>query len=205
MSDLYELMRRRRMVRSFSDEPVDPDALERILDVARRGPTAGHSQGVELVVVTDPGKRRAIAEPSDAMLTASGMENFLAQAPVHVVVCVSPEIYRSRYRESDKQRVVASVDEDTLWTVPFWYTDAGAAKMLLLLGAVQEGLGAAFVGVLPHQHDALHELLGIPPDFLIIGITLLGHPSERAVAFGDVSATTRPRRALQDVVHREHW
>ena len=205
MGDLYELMRRRRMVRSFTEEPVDADALHRILDMARRAPTAGHSQGVEFVVVTHETTRRAIAAPSEAMLAGSGMENFLSQAPVHVVVCASPEIYKARYRESDKRRVVGGLDEDTLWTVPFWYSDAGAAKMLLLLGAMQEGLAAAFVGVLPTEHDNVRELLGIPPDHLIIGIALLGHASPRAEDHGDVSAVTRPRRAFDDVVHREHW
>jgi nitroreductase len=205
MSDLYELMRRRRMVRSFTGAPVDPAALRRILDVARRGPTAGHSQGIEFVVVTDSATRRAIGRPSDQMLATSGMENFVAQAPVQIVVCASPEIYKSRYRESDKQRVAGGIDEDALWTVPFWYSDAGAAKMLLLLGAIQEGLGAAFVGVLPGEHDNVRELLGVPAEYLIIGIALLGHASPRADDYGDVSAKARARRPFDDVVHAEHW
>lgn len=205
MGDFYDLVRRRRMVRSFSDEPVDPGAVDRILDAARRAPSAGYSQGVEFVVVTDARVRRAVAAPSEDMLASVGMENFAAQAPVHVVLTVSPEVYKARYREADKQQVVADVEEDDLWTVPFWYSDAGAAQMLILLAAVHEGLGAAFVGILPSEHPRVRELLGIPEEYLLIGIALLGHPSPRAADYGDVSARPRRRRPFDAVVHRERW
>jgi hypothetical protein len=55
-------------------------------------------------------------------------------------------VYRSRYREPDKMTARAEVDDDRLWRVPFWYHDAGAALMLLMLAAVDEGISAAFVG-----------------------------------------------------------
>lgn len=205
MADFYDLVRHRRMTRSFSPDPVDPQAVDRILDAARRAPSAGYSQGVEFIVVTDEQVRHAIASPAEEMLTSVGMENFAAQAPVQIVLTVSPEVYKERYRESDKQQVVSDVDEDDLWTVPFWYSDAGAAQMLALLGAVEEGLGAAFVGVMPQDHARVRALLGIPPEYLLIGIVLLGHPSPRAGDYGDVSARPRRRRPFDEVVHRNHW
>lgn len=197
-----DAVRRRRMVRSFTDEPVAPDALERILDAARRGPTAGFSQGVEFVVVTDAGTRAAIAAPGADVLATSGHHNFVAQAPVHVVICVGPEIYRARYREPDKMRVVAGMADEELWRVPYWYVDGGAALMLILLAAVDEGIAAAFVGGRP---EALRALVGIPDDHVPIGVALLGHEAPDARDFGDVSATPRPRRRLPEVVHRERW
>ena len=84
------------MVRSFTDEPVAPDVVRRIVDTARRGPSAGYSQGVEFVVVTDPAVRATIAAPAQEILDVSGHHNFVAQAPVHVVVCVSPEVIQAR-------------------------------------------------------------------------------------------------------------
>jgi nitroreductase len=51
--EFADVVRRQRMVCSFTAEPVAPDAVERILDAARRGPSAGFSQGTEFVVVTD--------------------------------------------------------------------------------------------------------------------------------------------------------
>jgi nitroreductase len=197
-----EVVRRRRMVRSFTDEPVAPEVVDRILDAARRGPSAGYSQGVEFVVVTDRDTRLAMAAPAGEILAKSGHHNFVAQAPVHVVICVSPEMYRARYREPDKQKVIADWTEDELWQVPFWYTDAGAAMMLLLLAAVNEGIAAVFVG---GEGDVYRELLGIPEEYLPIGAALLGHEARDARSFGDVSSARRPRRPLSEIVHRERW
>jgi nitroreductase len=197
-----DVVRRRRMVRSFTDEPVAPDVVERILDIARRGPSAGYSQGVEFVVITDPDVRRTLAAPADDVLARSGHHNFVAQAPVHIMICTSAEIYRARYREPDKMKVVAGWTDEQLWATPFWHVDAGAALMLMLLAAVNEGVAAAFVGGRP---DDLRAAVGMPEEYHPIGIVLLGHEAPDARQFGDVSATTRPRRPLSEIVHRERW
>jgi nitroreductase len=199
--NFYEIIRKRRMVRSFTDEPVAPEIVDRIMDAARRGPSAGYSQGVEFLVITDDATRELIAAPGDAVFKTSGHRNFVRQAPVHIVICANPEIYRERYREPDKMRVRSRVDDDTLWAIPYWHTDAGAAMMIILLAAVHEGIAAAFVGVIA----PLREALGIPEPYIPIGVALLGHEAPDARQYGDVSATKRPRRPLSEVVHRERW
>lgn len=60
--EFSEVVRRRHMVRRYTPEAVDPEALGQILDTARRGPSAGFTQGQSFVVVTEPGLRRAVAE-----------------------------------------------------------------------------------------------------------------------------------------------
>jgi nitroreductase len=200
--DFYEAVRRRRMVRSFTDEPVAPEIVERILDAARRGPSAGYSQGVEFVVVTDEATRHAIAAPGEEVLKKSGHKNFVAQAPVHIAICCNPEMYKSRYREPDKMRVVAGVSEEAVWRVPYWYTDAGCAMMLILLAAVNEGVAAAFVG---GAGGRVREILRMPSDYVCVGLALLGHEAPDARRYGDISADARPRRPLAEVVHHERW
>lgn len=200
--EFKEVVRKRKMVRSFTGEPVEPEAVRRILDIARRGPSAGFSQGVEFVVITDAATRHEIAAPSDEMFQKSGHHNFVAQAQVHIVVCVSPEIYRARYREPDKMKARGHLDDDVLWEVPYWYTDAGAAMQLLMMAAVAEGLSASFVGGDAKQ---LHDLLAIPEDYIPVGIALLGHAAADAAQFGDVSAAPRKRRPYEEIVHQEHW
>ena len=196
--DFQDVVRKRRMVRQFSDDPVSPDALERIIRTAQRMPSAGYSQGVEFVIVTDGATRRAIA--ALATSSADGAAS-IARVPVHVVICASPETYKSRYREHDKQRTRAAMSDDELWQVPYWYVDAGCAMMLALLAVVNEGLAASFIGV--WRHDELKRLLGIPEEYLPIGLVLIGHraPDERPQG----SATTRPRRPLSEIAHRERW
>jgi len=200
--DFQDVVRRRRMVRSFTDEPVPPEDVDRIMNIARRGPTAGYSQGIEFVVVTDREMRDRIARPYQAIHSTSGHPNFVAQAQVHIVICANAEIYKSRYREADKMRVREGVSDDDLWRVPYWYTDAGCAMMLVLLAAVDLGLAAAFVG---GGVDRLRRLLEIPPEYEPIGVALIGHEAPDARQYGDISADPRPRRPLADVVHRERW
>jgi nitroreductase len=75
---------------------------------------------------------------------------------------------------------------------------------LLLLAAVDEGIGAAFVG--GADADDLRNLLGIPAAYIPVGIALLGHEAPDAKQWGDVaSASRRPRRPYDEVVHHDRW
>jgi nitroreductase len=202
--DFWELVRRRRMVRSFTDERVAPGAVERILEAARRGPSAGYSQGVEFVVVTEPAVRAELSAPPGS-IRASGRPLFVEQAPVLIVVCTSPSIYIERYREADKALVRKGRSDEDFWLVPYWHTDAGAAMMLILLAAVDEGLGAGIAGVMGAMGQArLRQVLGMPASYMAVAIVALGHEAPDARQFSG-SAKTRKRRAIEDVVHRERW
>jgi FMN reductase [NAD(P)H] len=195
--EFAEVVRKRKMIRSYLDQPVDPRALERILDAARRAPSAGHSQGQYLVVVTDAGTRKAIAElGNEPHYVASGMSPWMSTAPVHVVVCVREDDYHDRYREPDKL-----TDEGTEmdWPVPYWWVDAGATLMLVLLAAVDEGLSAGLFG--SHRLDGLKELLGIPDDVAPVCIITVGHAASTATT----GSAKRGRKAPEQVVHRERW
>ena len=184
------------MVRNYLPDPVSPEAIERILEVARRGPSAGFSQGQSFVVVTDEKRRSQIAElANEPAYTAAGFDPWLSRAPVHIVVCTSEAIYRERYSEPDK----AGSGEAQHWPVPYWHVDAGAALMLLLLAAVDEGLAAGFAG--SHSLEGIKELLGIPADIQPIGLVTLGHaaPDRRS---GSLDRGWKP---LDTIVHREQW
>jgi nitroreductase len=147
------------MVRSAAARPVAPDRLDRVLDTARRGPSAGFSQAQSFVVVTDPAVRAALAERAgEPAYLLEGYPAWLGAAPVLVVVCTSQDPYDRRYAEADKGAVGGPAD----WPVPYRYVDAGCALMLLLLAAVDEGLVAGFLGV--HRVPGVRELLAIPPE-----------------------------------------
>ena len=188
-----EVIRKRRMVRAYADEPVDPESLERIVDAGRRVPSAGFSQGQAFVVVESPKLRRRIANLADEdHYVSAGFDPWISTAPVHIVICCSERIYRDRYDEADKY------DGDPQhWPVPYWWVDAGAAMQNILLAAVNEGLGAGFLGV--HSIPGLKELLGIPDDVDPIGIVTLGHPAP------DRKSTSLQRGRRPNMVHRERW
>lgn len=184
------MVARRHMVRRYRPDPIDPDALQRIARAARRGPSAGHAQGVSMVVVTDPARRRAIADlAGEADWVARGRAPWLSPAPAHLVLCVEPDTYRERYARPGKDPAALSV--------PWWWVDGGAALSLVLLAAVDEGLAAGFLGA--HRLPGLEDLLGLPAGVVPLGVITVGHPAD------DSDVRARPRRPARAVLHGERW
>jgi nitroreductase len=196
--EFADVVRRRRMVRNYTSDPVDPEMLDRIIAAAQRAPSAGFSQGQTLVVVTDPAVRGSIATlAEEEAYVADGFDPWISRAPVHIVVCVRKDTYLERYRESDKGGPNGESGTEEGWPVPYWWVDAGASMMLVLLAAVDEGLAAGFLG--SHRMPELKDLLGIPSDVEPIGIITLGQPAPDRKS-GSIKRGRRP-----DNVHREHW
>ncbi len=195
--EFREVIRRRRMVRNYRDQPVDEATLLRIVEAGRRAPSAGFTQGQSFVLVTDAELRTSIAGlAGEDEYAARGYDRWVSRAPAHVVVCVSEAAYHARYREADKLDPDGSEIE---WPVPFWWVDAGASMMAILLAAVDEGLAAGFLGV--HSIEGLKSLLEIPAEVSPIGIVTIGHPApDRRSA-----SLARGWKPDQDVVHFERW
>jgi nitroreductase len=194
--EFSKTVRRRRMVRNYLPDPIPDEQLDRILDRARRAPSAGFTQGQSFVVITEAPARAAIARLAhEDEYVAAGFDPWLSRAPVHIVVCTSEAAYRARYSEPDKARTADAHE----WPVPYWYVDAGASLMLLLLAAVDEGLAAGFAG--SHSLGGIADLLGIPPDVMPIGLVTLGYPAPDRQS-GSLGRGWKP---LDGVVHRERW
>jgi nitroreductase len=196
------------MVRSAGPGPVEEDQLRRILDAARRGPSAGFAQAQSFVVVTDPTLRAGLAElAGEPGYLLRGYPAWLSAAPVLIVCCTSQEPYDRRYAEADKRtsasgegcRAEGGGEEQPDWPIPYRYVDAGCALMLLLLAAVDEGLAAGFLGI--HRVPGLRGLLGIPAEVEPIGIVTLGHPAPDRPS----PSLRRGRRSAAETVHRNRW
>jgi nitroreductase len=192
----YEAVARRRMVRNYTDEPVDPESVDRIVAAGRRAPSAGFSQGQSFVVVTDPAMRGRIAELADEpAYVAMGFEPWISRAPVHVVICVSEAVYRARYAEPDK-----SPDGiEHQWPVPYWWVDGGASLMAILLATVAEGLAAGFLG--SHSMPQLARELAIPDDVSPIGVVTIGHPAPDRRS----GSLRRGWKPSAEVIHFDRW
>ena len=171
--DLADVVRSRRMVRAFMPRPVPADVLDRVLDLARRVPAAGNTQGLDLVVLEG---QEQTARYWDAALPAGRRPAFpwprLLDAPVLLVPVGDPDAYVERYAEPDKARTGLGEGRDA-WPVPYWYVDTAFAAMIALLAAVDEGLGALFFGQFEHE-AAIAAALGIPPGRRAVGTIALG-------------------------------
>jgi nitroreductase len=186
------------MVRRFDPRPLPPGVLDRILESATHAPSAGFSQGLDLVVLEGPeavaGFWRATADPRFGRPYSS------AEPAAIVLVLSDKQAYLRRYAEPDK--VGLGMEVEAGWPVPYWDLDAAMAVMLMLLTAVDEGVGGWYFGVF-HGTEALLRDLGVPPDRRLVGAVALGHPAADDRPSG--SARIRPRRALDQVVHRGRW
>lgn len=196
------------MVRDFDPAPLPDGLLERALGQAVRAPSAGFSQGWDAVVLVDPGDREAFwgaATPPESARRPDAWLSGVRRAPALVVLCSDPQAYVRRYARPDKAATGLGAGPDA-WPVPYWDVDTGMAAMVLLLSAVDQGVGALFFGVPGPRHAAVKEALGVPGGRRIVGVVALGRPragaAEVAARSGRSTASHRPsRRALHDVVH----
>ena len=197
--EFREILARRRMHRAFEPTPVPHDVIERIAGVIRRAPSGGFSQGSSIVVVTDDEKRREIAA---AFVDHPPTQQFVTQAPLHLVISSNEALYHARYNEPDKLATTGGVE--VTWPVPYWFVDAGALMMLVLAAAIDEGLAAAFIGH-PDQKRLFSELLGIPEDVVPIGLALVGFPAPDPTAEQGTSRMRSRRRSRGELIHWERW
>ncbi|HZD10087.1 MAG TPA: nitroreductase family protein [Candidatus Binatia bacterium] len=195
--EFAEAVRRRRMVRNFEDKPVDPDVVERILELAQHNPSAGFTQGQDYVVVRRPNLKQEIAALAhEEDYVEGGFDAFVSGAPVLIVPCTNEAAYHRRYQEKDK---VDEEGKEIDWPVPYWFMDVGCAVMILLLAVVDEGLAAAFVGI--PDLEALKQLLDIPAEVSPVGVITIGHPAPDKRS----PSLRRGRRVQSNVVHFESW
>lgn len=193
------MVRRRRMVRSYTDEPVDPAVVEAMLAHAVRAPSAGFAQGWAFVVLDSAAAVqqfwRATSGPDE--LPDDWLRG-MRSAPVLILPLSSKQVYLARYAEPDKGWTDRA---ESRWPMPYWHIDTGMAALLMLLTAVDSGLGACFFGVPPEHTAALRAEFGIPDDHEPIGAISLGHPAPEMVR----GSSGRGRRPLSEVVHRGRW
>ena len=197
--EFRDILKRRRMHRSFLPEPLPQEQIQRIVNVIRRAPSGGFSQCGSIVVVTDDDRRAAIARAFGDEHYSRGGRNYIADAPVHLVISTDESLYHARYNEADKLAATGGVE--VTWPVPYWFVDAGALMMLVLAAAIDEGLASAFIGH-PDQKRIFDELLGLPEDVVPIGLALIGKPGEAPPAGSRLKERQRPK---DDLVHRGRW
>ena len=198
--EFQDVIRRRKMVRAFTTEPIAPEVAERLLRAANRAPSAGFSQGYAMLVLESAEDRAAFWKAMDPADEYAGTP--LRNAPLIVIPCSNKDIYLDRYARADK----GWTDRDEArWPVPFWHIDTGMLTMLLLLAVVEEGLGALYFGIPPESIGNVRGEFGIPEEFTPIGAVAIGHPDEDRDARQKTSRKTITRRGVEDITHRGRW
>jgi nitroreductase len=183
--ETLEAIRTRRSVRRFSDQPVEPEKLQAVLEAVQQAPSWSNRQCWHLVVVQNQEVRNTISELSfvESFFATYGYktnpaQKGLAQAPVVIVACADP------------------LQSGDLRGEQYFMADMGIAAQNLMLAAHDQGLGSVFVGVF--DEEQLKKLLGIPANIRIIGLLPLGYPAGE-------SKGGPPRKPLSEFVHYGTW
>jgi len=185
------------MVRHYTAEPLADEVVERILRSALRAPSAGFSQGWAFLALTDPADR---ARFWPFVPTRVEQTPTMQDAPLVVVPLAHKDAYLQRYAEPDKGWEDRA---ESRWPAPYWSIDTGMAALLMLLTAVDEGLGACFFGIMPEHLQPFRDEFGVPPAYAPIGGITVGYRAPDLPPQTD--RIEERRRSPQDVVHRGHW
>jgi nitroreductase len=198
MTEFQEVVERRRMVRSFVRRDLPSDVIERVLANAQRGPSAGFSQGSRLLVLEGYAQTSVFWQavgPTEADFAWPGLLN----APLLVACLSDKQVYLDRYAEPDKGWTDR---EERRWAAPYWDIDTGMAALLMLLTAVDVGLGGLFFSPPTDKIPRLFAAFGIPGGLHLVGVVAVGYaaPDNRPS-----SSARRGRRPANEVIHRGHW
>jgi nitroreductase len=196
--EFRQVVRRRRMVREFISEPVPREVLERVLETGLHAPSAGFAQGLELVVLDRPDQIDEFWRITDPWARKTG--GYRGRPPMVVIPMGNVHTYLERYSRPDKEGLGMDVEEG--WPVPYWDLDAAMSVMLILLAAVEEGLGGWYFGIFYGEAELMRHL-GVPEGLRPIGAVALGFPSGRER--GRRSGLWRDRKRLQETLHFGRW
>lgn len=147
MKEIFE----RRSIRSYTDEPVSAEHLDKLLRAAMQAPSASNTQPWHFITITNRETMLKIVE-------AKEYANMLKDAPLAIVVCGDRHAHKLRYE--------------------FWVQDCSAATQNILLEAQYLGLGAVWLGVHPVTDwvENISAILGLPENIVPLGIVSVGHP-----------------------------
>jgi nitroreductase len=172
--DFEKVLRKRWMVRSFKPTPIPDEKIQKILRNAIRAPSAGHLQPWDFVIVKNADAKKRLAR-------AALNQNFIEEAPVVIIACANTRRSATRYGERG---------------IRFYsLIDTAFASLIILLTAVNEGIGASFVGAF--HDEAVSKILGLPDHVRPVGIINLGYPREKPAKLN--------RIPLEELVHNEKW
>jgi nitroreductase len=212
MADFAEVVRSRRMTRSFDTRPVPPELLNELVDLASRAPSAGKTQGWHLVVLEGAETAHFWDITLPPMRRGAFRWKKLLDAPVIAIPLADPRAYVERYGEADKRASGLGTGTDA-WPAPYWTVDTSMSVMTILLAAEDVGLGALFFGIFRGERE-LRRALGIPSVMQILGAIALGYrapappPSvgrDDTGPGGPGRSAERKRRTPDEIIHRGSW
>ncbi|MDD3892786.1 MAG: nitroreductase family protein [Bacteroidales bacterium] len=155
------LISTRQSDRGYTNQPIEKEKLEKILESARIAPSACNAQPWKFIVVDDEEIKNKLADTTSSKIL--GMNHFTKQAPVHIVIVMESANLTSNFGSLVKRK-------------HFPLIDIGIAAEHICLAATAEGLGSCMVGWF--DEAAVKKLLNIPKSKRPMLIITLGYPAK---------------------------
>jgi nitroreductase len=202
--EFQDVVRKRRTVRAFERRELPREFVEQIIKNSQRGPSSGFTQGFDFLVFDGYDMTKKFW---DHIISQTG-ENFDQKnssgetaAPLIIVPLANSKAYVARYLEPDKVQVGRKTETD--WPSPYWIVDSSFASMLIILSAVNLGLGVFYFSIGPTSKSIppFREAFGIPEQYFPIGAIAIGYPAPSAPS----QSLRRGRRQRSEVFHYGHW
>jgi nitroreductase len=148
--ETWDAIRSRRNVRTYAERPIPGEHLDRVLEAARRSPSASNWQPWDFVLVTDRARLTELAR--------------VWQGATHVAGSAATVALVAPVPRDDRQRELIEYD-------------LGQATMSLMLEATDLGIGTGHAAVA--DQDLARTLLGLPEDRFCAYLVALGYPADR--------------------------
>ncbi len=153
--DFFDVIRDRRSIRKYQEQPVEQEKLTAVLEAARLAPSWKNQQCWRFLVLRNAQLRETLL---DCFHEENPGRKGLGQAPVVIVVCADPQ--------------ESGVEEGK----EYYLADAAMAFEHLCLAAKALGLGTCWMGWF--DEERLKATLGIPAQLRVVGVTPLGYPDQ---------------------------
>ncbi len=188
-TDIHTVIRTRRSIRRFSQEPVPLEILKQIVYDGSLAPSAGNKQPWEFIIVTQKDKRKIIFD-NIYWLKAAGKPSEDEQPQAYIIVLGNPEISKE------------------------YIYDCSAAIQNILLSAWGYGIGSCWIGSI--NRDKIYTHFNIPKKLEIVAIIALGYPKEKpeivevttpsaVVPYKRDGKLVVPKRKIEQILHLEKY
>lgn len=181
MSELMDIIKKRRSVRAYLDKPVEDEKIREIIEAARLAPSSHNSQCWRFVVTKGDVKEQIVKKALGGIIIPN---KWAKSAPVIIVACAEMSLITHKIGAGIKG-------------IEYHLLDIGIAAEHLVLRATELGLGTCWIGWF--NEKAVREILNIPRSIRIVALVTLGYPK------GDLEEQKKERLEITDILFWDRW
>ena len=167
MESVYDVITRRRTVRSFLDQPVEEEKVRKLLDAAIQAPSGGNIQPISIIRIEKPESREKLAK-------LAVNQPWIAKAPLCLLFCV--DFHRTgRWAEAEGATYGG---EKALMSFLLAYADVFCSAENAVLCATSLGLGTVYIGMVLAAMTEVRREFGLPDKVVPVVALCVGYPKK---------------------------